>query len=145
MPNATVRANARSMPKSSDQPDAAIFALAKELAAAAKAYDETMHAIEEAEERCRSITSPPVIMRTERDKQLGLFVGNRVGVAYTDDDVPALRALVRAHTIVSGPRDWETWSRAREILGALRDLKDHGICEKISGLTESEAPRSKGG
>ena len=61
MPNATVRANARSMPKSSDQPDAAHpSALAKELAAAAKAYDETMHAIEEAEERCRSITSPPV-------------------------------------------------------------------------------------
>ena len=118
MPNATVRANARSTPKSSDHPDAAIFALAKELAAAAKAYDETLDALEEAQGRCRFITDPPVIIRTENDRQLGLYVGNRVGSAYDDDDIPVLRALVRAHVIVDCSKDHETWSRASEILGA---------------------------
>ena len=56
MPNATVRAKARSTPKSSGHPDAAVFALAKELAAAAKAHHETKSALEQAEGRCRSLT-----------------------------------------------------------------------------------------
>ena len=80
-----------------------------------------------------------MIIRTEKDRQLGLYVGNRVGSAYNDDDVPALRSLGRAHGIISGSKDYETWHRATQILGALRDLKDEEAREKtISGLTEAK-------
>ena len=45
----------------------------------------------------------------------------------------------RAHGIISGSKDYETWHRATQILGALRDLKDEEAREKtISGLTEAK-------
>jgi hypothetical protein len=82
MPNATVRANARALPKATPHPDADILALAEQCIAADRVRDEATDALEKAEERCLDRVNPPVIIRTERDRQLGLFVGNRVGTAY---------------------------------------------------------------
>lgn len=125
-----------------EEPDSAIFALAKECAAAAKMVDEAMIAFDQADRRCRYIANPPVIIRTEKDKQLGLYVGNRAGSAYGDADVPALRALVRACVIVdnrSRVEESQAWERASEILAALRDLKDEEAREGFdSGLTEAK-------
>jgi hypothetical protein len=130
------------MPKSTDHPDAAIFALAEQCAAAAKALDEARAAYDQAEKRCRDLVTPPVIVRTEKDKQLGLYVGNRVGTAYGRDDIPALYALVRANSVItdaSQKDDITAWSRACEILDALRDLKAEEAREGFrSGLTEAK-------
>jgi hypothetical protein len=125
MPNATVRADARTLPEETPHPDAEIFALAEQCIATYRLRNETAEALEKAEDRRRD--NPTVIIRTERDRLLGLFVGNRVGTAYGREDIPALRALVRAHSILddSSPEEAiEVWGRASRILDALRDLKE---------------------
>jgi hypothetical protein len=142
MPNATVRANARTLPKATPHPDADILALAEQCIAADRVRNEAAAALEKVEERCRDRANPPVIIRTERDRQLGLFVGNRVGMAYGRGDIPVLRALVRANSIIgnSSPKEAiETWERASRILDALRDLKEEEAREGVeSGLTDAK-------
>jgi hypothetical protein len=141
MPNATVRANARSLPKSAPHPDAEILVLAKQCIAADRVRNEAAEALEKAEERCLGCANPPVIIRTERDRQLGLFVGNRVGTAYTRDDISLLRALVRSNSILnnaSSKEAIEVWERASRILEALRDLKEEEAREGVeSGLADA--------
>jgi hypothetical protein len=87
MPNATVRANARTLPEATTHSDAALFVLAEQCIAAHRVRLEAADALEKAEERCLGCANPPVIIRTDRDKALGLYVGNRAGTAYTRDDV----------------------------------------------------------
>jgi len=141
MPNATVRANARTLPKVTAHHDAAIFDLAEECIAAAKVRDETGAVFDKAEKRCRGCLTPPVIIRTERDKQLGLYVGNRVGRKYDRGDIPALRAFVRDNSWISDatrPEEIEAYLRAEKILNALLDLRDEEAREGIeSGLTDA--------
>jgi hypothetical protein len=122
-------------------PDAEIFALAEQCIAADRVRNEAAEALEKAEDRCRDCANPPVIIRTERDRQLGLFVGNRVGTAYGREDIPALRALIRSHSILdnsSSKEAIEVWERASRILDALRDLKEEEAREGVeSGLTDA--------
>ena len=142
MPNATVRANSPALPKSARHPDAEIIALAEQCIAARRVHDEALHALEKAEARCVGLANPPVIIRTDRDKELGLYVGNRAGTVYTHADIPVLRALVRAHSIIhnSSHKDgFEIWTRASRILDALRDLKEEEAREGVeSGLIDAE-------
>jgi hypothetical protein len=140
MSKRTVRASARALPEATPHPDAEIFALAEQCIAADRVRIEASDALEKADERCLDIA--PVIIRTDRDKALGLYVGNRAGTAYTQDDIPVLRALVRAHSIIdnSSPKEAiETWQRASRILDALRDLKEEEAWEGVeSGLTDAK-------
>jgi hypothetical protein len=146
MPNATKRANARTLPKSSPHPDAEVFVLAKRCIAADRVRNEAAEALEKAEERCLGCANPPVIVRTERDRQLGLFVGNRVGTAYGREDIPALRALVRAHSILDNSSSKEAtgvWELASRVLEALRDLKEEEVREGVeSGLADAKRRRA---
>jgi hypothetical protein len=128
MTNASKRANARRRTKA-DHPDAEIFALAEQVEAARKLHYEAMDALETAEDHCRHLEDPPVIIRTENDMRLGLFVGNRVGTAYSREDVPALRALARAHSVLGNGADGKVWLRATAILDALRDLNKEDMRE----------------
>ena len=100
---------------------------------------ETGAAFDKAEELCRTIETPTAIVMTERDRQLGLFAGNaRVGATYARDDVPALRALVRANDI-DGVVSAEVWKRASEILEALRTLGEDEEREELkSGMAEAK-------
>jgi hypothetical protein len=135
MPNKTSRAKAQPIHQ---HPDAAIFALAEQCAAAVKAIDKAMPIFDQAEARCRHLATPPVIIRTEKDKQLGFYVGNRAGTAYGREDVPILRALVRRYSIAHAASDFDVWQRACDILEALRDLKKEEAREGFeSGLTEA--------
>jgi hypothetical protein len=147
MSKATVRANARTLPKATKHPDAAIFALAEQCIAAAQVRAETGDALEKAEERCQSLrpSNPPeVLRRTEKDKRLGLYVGDRLGTMYNREDIPVLRALVRSGSILyfDGRSNIEVYLRARDILKALRDWKDKEAClareEHESGLTDAQ-------
>lgn len=130
MPNATLRANARTLPEASQHPDADLLALVEQCAAASKVRNDASDALDKAEERCRASQDPSVVIRTERDKQLGLYVGNRAGTAYARDDIPALRALVRANSIAA-PETMEVWTRASAILEALYDLIKEEAREKV--------------
>jgi hypothetical protein len=142
MPNATVRASARPLPKATPRSDAEIFALAEQCIAAYRVRNDAEAALEKAEERCLGCVNPPVIIRTDRDKALGLYTGNRAGTAYVCADIPALRALVRAHSILdnsSSKEAIEVWERASRILDALRDLKEEEDREGVeSGLTDAK-------
>jgi len=138
MPNATLRANARTTPKAAPHPDAAIFALVDRYIAVAKALEETGAVSDEAEGRAKCVANPPVIIRTERDRQLELFVGNRVGTPYGQEDVRALRALVRACSWTANAEEAEAYDRAYKVLDALRDLKEKEARERTeSGLIEA--------
>jgi hypothetical protein len=142
MSNRTVRANARTLPGSTPEADAEIFALAEQCIAAYRVRNEAEAALEKVEERCLGLANPPVIIRTERDRQLGLFVGNQVGTAYGWKDITVLRALVRSHSILdnsSSKEAVEVWERASRILEALRDLKEEEAREGLeSGLTNAK-------
>jgi hypothetical protein len=141
MPNTTVRAAARTLPDATPRSDAEIFALAEQCIAADRVRNEAAEALEKAEDRCRDCANPPVIIRTDRDKALGLYVGNRAGTAYTRDDIPLLRALVLSNSILnnaSSKEAIEVWERASRILEALRDLKEEEAREGVeSGLTDA--------
>jgi hypothetical protein len=148
MTKATVRADARTLPKGAQHPDAAIFALAEQCIAAAQVRDETGDALGKAEERCQSLrpSNPPeVLRRTEQDKRLGLYVGDRVGTMYNREDIPVLRALVRSSSIFyfdGRSNNIEGHRRARDILKAMRDWKDEEarLAREAheSGLTDAE-------
>ncbi len=131
------QANAQAVP---DHPDAAIFSLAEECVAAAKRVDETGAVFDKAEERCRLLETPAAIVMTERDRQLGLFVGNaRVGATFGRNDIPVLRALIRTYNIVDDDVSVEIWKRTSEILEALRTLDEDEEREEIrSGLAEAK-------
>jgi hypothetical protein len=138
MTTASKRADARPKTKAA-HPDAEIFTLAEQVEVARKLYDEAIEAEEKADDRCRHLPTPPVIIRTKNDMELGLFVGNRVGTSYGRDDVPALRALLRAHSIFGNNRDGEVWLRTTAILDALRNLKEEDAREGwTSGMTEAK-------
>jgi len=129
---------AQATPKPSDHPDAEIFALAEQCSEAGKALDEAEAALERAQERCRHTSWPDVLRRTDRDRELGLFVG-KGSTVYCSDDVPALRALVRRHHVAESRDSLAAWNRAKEILDALRSLKDEEEREgPASGLTEAK-------
>ena len=82
---AAALANARPMPKSPDHPDAAIFALAKQCAAAAKALDEASRALEQAEGRCRHLATPPKAEEAREGFQSGLTEAKRDLCKANDD------------------------------------------------------------
>jgi hypothetical protein len=76
--NAPFRPPAELCPASghpSHHPDAAPFALAEECAAASREREKPMDALEIAEAKHRPVPTPAAIMRTERDRQLRLYVG----------------------------------------------------------------------
>jgi hypothetical protein len=140
MTNATVRASARTSPKSTNHPDATLIALAERCVVAAKASAAAGETFDQAEVRYQSLETPRVIIRTEKDKTLGLYVGNRAGTPYVREDVPVLRALVRANSILESgcSESIEVWTRAKQILDALRDLKEEEAREGVeSGLSEA--------
>ena len=141
MPNATLRANARTLPEATPHPDAEVLALAEQCITADRVRNEAAEALEKAEDRCRDRANPSVIIRTDRDKALGLYTGNRAGTAYARADIPVLRAFVRAHSILdnsSTKEVFETWERASRILDALRDLKKEEDREGVeSGLADA--------
>ena len=97
----------------------------EECITAARLSKEAADAVHKAEEGCQDIAAPSVLLRTERDKELGLFVGNRIGTPYNRKDILVLRAWVRANSIIriGMARDIETSDRAGKIIRALLDLK----------------------
>jgi hypothetical protein len=79
MPNATVRANARALPKTTKHPDAAIFELAERCTAAWQRREAACDLLEEADQRHRAMEPPKALVKTAQDDEMGLFVGNGVG------------------------------------------------------------------
>jgi hypothetical protein len=77
MPNATVRANARTLSKATKQPDDALLAQAELCAVAARRYEAARAVLEEAEERYVEIKPPPELIKTEDDAKLRLFISRR--------------------------------------------------------------------
>jgi hypothetical protein len=147
MPNATVRANARTMSKANppEHNDAALIALVNECIAAETALDKQNEAMDEAERQQRDIATPKGIFRTESDLQMGLFAGrDGIGKPYDIDDIERLRPLVRrknresCSTIAS----FKEGQRADDILEQWRDWQ-HAIAteETKSGYRAASVAR----
>ena len=98
MPNATVRANARTMPKAepAENPDAKLIALARECGALAELHLAKVAVTDAARRMTQVIEPPKALFRTEEDLQNGLFVGrDGVGKPYDREDIALLRPLCR--------------------------------------------------
>jgi hypothetical protein len=124
MPNATVRANARTMPEPAD---AALLSLVQQCVAAEETLDKHNDAMDQAERQQRGISPPSGVLRTEADFQTGLFVGrDGIGKPYDIDDIKLLRPLVRRKNreACSTVASFKEGQRADEILEQWRDWQD---------------------
>jgi hypothetical protein len=118
MPNRTVRANATGLPK--NNPDAALLAKAAECLILERAMKEAGEAYDEAEERRAAIETPRAIIRTEDEANRRLVLGTGLGEPYTEDEIEALRVLVRSlgRSKAHRKEDTAAYLRGREILTA---------------------------
>ena len=98
MSKTTASAAGGAMPGSghaADHPDAALFAMAEECIVAARELKKVLDQLEAAEDKHRRIPTPETVLKTERDAQLGLYLGGRSGDPYDEDEIAALRVLCR--------------------------------------------------
>jgi hypothetical protein len=147
MPKASVRANARAMPKSvsTENPESDLIALVNECAAAEAVLDKHNDAMDKAERQQRNVTPPQGIFRTESDFEMGLFAGrDGIGKPYDIDDIERLRPLVRrkdrepCSTIAS----FKEGERADAILEQWRDWRDAIATDEIkSGYRAASVAR----
>jgi hypothetical protein len=140
MPNATVRANARTMSKANppEHNDAALIALVNECIAAETALDKQNEAMDEAERQQRDIATPKGIFRTESDLQMGLFAGrDGIGKPYDLEDIELLRPLVRRKNreACSTVASFKEGQRADDILEQWRDWRTPSPRRKPSRAT----------
>jgi hypothetical protein len=147
MPNATVRANARTMSKAKppEHNDATLIALVNECIAAEAELDKRNDAMDKAECQQRGISPPHAVLRTEADFQLGLFAGrDGIGKPYDIDDIKLLRPLVRRKNreTCSTIASFKEGQRADDILEQWRDWQDAIATEETeSGYRAASAAR----
>jgi hypothetical protein len=116
MPNATVRANARTLSKPIPHPDADLITLAEKTAKAAELCGRAFDMIKAAEDRLVKIESPVALIKTEEDFKMRLFVGNW-GKVYYREEIRAIGVLHRS----LDREDLKTFKRCEEILEAWKD------------------------
>jgi hypothetical protein len=143
MPNATVRANARTLPKTTKHPDAAIFELAERCTAATQRREAACDLLDEAEQRHREIEPPKALIKTAQDDQMGLFVGNSIGARYGHEEIAVIRVLGRNLsrrniTCADGMEVFRASGRCREILTAWSEWTERQKAdEAVSGYAEA--------
>jgi hypothetical protein len=116
MPKTTLRANARTMPKTEPHRDAEIFDLVTKAFEAEKVHTVTQERLASIEERKREHKWPDALRRTERDRELGFFVGNDIGGRYERDEIDLIRSLHRRTGRLPVEEGGEAHVRASEIL-----------------------------
>jgi hypothetical protein len=115
--------------RQSKHPDAALFTLAEECIAAARARDMACDKMNDASKNLCWVHVPRPVFKTERDADLKLYAGPGVGAPYDSEEIAAIRVFCRmagkeeSHSLAGSDAyfrgveildAWANWQEARE-------------------------------